>query len=157
MHQGCQHARRCASVPRSASAVPVAKLAEEAAVISMLEHLSAMYDTLYHEGIFVSDMGQERLRTATLAFGREFQRARHHARRKGVLAWDTTPKVHKTQRLPLMSTVLNPTYVQIYDEESQMGTTGRVWKMSMSGRYQPHVQKTLMVKRIVAFLLRLEL
>ena len=91
----------------------------------------------------MSDMGQERLRTATLAFGREFQRARQHARRKGALAWHITPNVHKAQHIPLVSTVLNPTYVHNYDEESQMGTTGRVWKMSMSGRDKPHVQKKL--------------
>ena len=135
----------------------VSESAEETTAIKILESLVAMYDVFYQEPMFVPGAACRRLSAATLAFGLEFQRARQQARRREVLAYNITPKVHKTQHLPLMASALNPSFVQNYDEESQMGTTGRVWKKSMSGRFQKHVQKLVLVKRTTALPVRLEL
>jgi len=59
-------------------------------------------------------------------------------------------------RIPELAGHINPIRVQCYSEESLMGTTARVYKKSMFGRYKATVQKVVLCKRLTGLLLRLE-
>ena len=58
--------------------------------------------------------------------------------------------------IPLYASVLNPRFVQNYAEESFIGSTTKVWHRSMFGPYKKVTQSTVLLKRSLALLLRLE-
>ena len=92
-----------------------------------------------------------------IEFGENYQKLRDWARDAGQLAWPVRPKVHKMQHLPQCCAVINPTAVQVYGEESLVGTTVRVWKKSMAGRYTGVVQRNVLVKRLTGLMCHFEL
>ena len=96
------------------------------------------------------------LKEICIKLGEGYQRLREHARVAQTLSWPVRPKTHRMQHVPLMSAVINPVFVQCYSEESQIGTTTRLWKRSIAERYQATVQGAVLVKRLVGLLLRLE-
>ena len=97
------------------------------------------------------------VRAACLEFGSAYMRLRECARTTGLLLWPVKPKVHTMQHVPLFCEVMNPRFLQNYIEESVVGTTTKVWKRSVAGRYQGGVQRVVLVKRVVGLLSRLDL
>ena len=51
---------------------------------------------------------------------------------------------------------MNPQWIQAYAEENLVGTTTQIWGQTMKGRYEDTVQSTVLIKRLVGLLLRIE-
>ena len=111
---------------------------------------------LYKAGWFLNKEELVKLATHTQDFGVAYQRLRNIAAAEGELAWPIRPKAHKMMHIPELAGHINPIRVQCYSEESLMGTTARVYKKSMFGRYKATVQKVVLCKRLTGLLLRLE-
>ncbi len=129
----------------------------DTAVRTCLGALVRFYDTLYSANRFLTNDEVNALRRACLDFGVAYMRLRDIARTEGLLLWPVRPKVHKMQHFPLLSEVMNPRFIQNYIEESLVGTTTTVWKRSVKGRYEEHVQRVVLMKRVVGVLLRFEM
>ena len=54
----------------------------------------------------------------------------------------------------MLCTIINPKFVQCDGEESLIGTTAKVWKRSMSVRYESVVQRNAL--SLLGLFLRLE-
>ena len=67
------------------------------------------------------------------------------------------PTQHKMQHLPVFAAAINPRFLQCYAEESLVGTSAVIWRKTMAGQYHRVAQRTVLVKRFVGLLLRLEL
>ena len=139
----------------SENLLPAHEIADQR-ICDIIDTLVKSYDVFYSEPMFMSDDAIRDLRRLLGEFGVLFMHLREHARLEGELAWQIKPKVHKMQHLASLSMVINPRFVQNYGEESLIGTTTRVWKKSMYGRYANHVQSNILVKRITGLLCRLE-
>ena len=124
---------------------------------SVAGNLNSIYRVLYAAPLFPSDADLRELRGVVQAFGTSYQRLHELSRRLHRMAFIVKPKIHKAQHLPLYAACINPTAVQCYAEESQMGTTVKCWKGSVAGRYKAVVQLVVLVKRVIALLLRFEL
>ena len=118
--------------------------------------LSGIYACLYGSPMIMTAEQKGTLRVHCLQFGTHMLVLREWGRNQQRLLFNVTPKVHKMQHLPFYADALNPRYVQCYGEESLIGTTAKVWKSSMSGRYQKRVQETVLLKRTLGLLLRFE-
>ena len=94
---------------------------------------------------------------AVYGFLAAYQRMREQSRRSGVYAFAITPKTHKVQHLPKLTTCINPVRVQVYSEESMMGSVTGTWRGSARGRYKEEVQRIVLVKQLTGVLLRFEL
>ena len=92
-----------------------------------------------------------------LRFGVSYMHLRECAKRKNWMLWNVTPKVHRMQHLVLLSSVMNPRFLQNYAEESLIGTCTKIWARSVAGRYRSVVQTTVLVKKIVGLLLHFEI
>ena len=97
-----------------------------------------------------------RISIACNDFGVNFMRAREAARNAETLTWEVSPKVHKMQHMPLLCSVMNPKFVCVYEEESCVGTTTKIWAASKHGRYKRTVQATVLRKKLLGVLLRFE-
>jgi len=118
--------------------------------------LADMYDIMNYSPMFLDAQSLERFQTVVYDFGIALQRLRACALDNHDLSWQVRPTTHKAMHLPLMASVINPRLVSNYADESQIGTTTRVWKGSVSGRYKAHVQRIVLAKRWLAVLLRYE-
>ena len=119
--------------------------------------LDDMYNLLYSMSLFPSDADLIALRTAVQSYGTSYQRLRELARRRRIQAFPVRPKVHKSQHISFLAECINPTAIQCYSEESQMGIVSKTWKGSVRGCYRDVVQRNVLVKRLTALLLRFEL
>ena len=124
-------------------------------MILATKHLHSIYTALNSAPRFPTHAEIAKIRRVTLRFGEAMMWCREHSRRLGFMAWEITPKVHKSQHLPTMCQVMNPKFVSCYADESLIGTTTRVWKRSMAGRYHANVQHVVLLKRLVGLILRL--
>ena len=125
-------------------------------IITLLAMLDDMNKAIWSGPMFMSDAQSTALKGTCSAFGIAYMQAREACRLKGYLCFEIIPKVHKSQRLPTMANVFNPSRVNCYGEESSIGTTCTVWKKNMAGRYSNHVQRVVLGKRLLGLLIRLE-
>ena len=125
----------------------------DASMIVICEGLADYYGELYSSDVFCTD---DKVVAITATVGEHWMRMRALPRRRSILAWKVTPKVHNFQHTGLCCQVLNPRHAQVYAEESLVGTMVKVWRMSVSGRYQAHAQRIVLVKRVLSVLLRYE-
>lgn len=126
-------------------------------IVQVARSLNQFYTIIYSSERFMTDASIDRLKEVCIVFGGGFMRCRENARKQGELSWRVTPKVHKMQHIPAMCALMNPRFVSCYSEESQIGTTLRVWKRSVSGRYKAAVQRNVLTKRLLGLFLRLEI
>ena len=125
-------------------------------IVAVSAKLAEFYELLYGCHMFMSTTAVQRLRAIVLDIGEHWLFLRDHAKTRKQLLWKVTPKVHKIQHIPLYAEVLNPRYIQVYGEESLIGTTCLVWKKSMAGRYKKVAQRQVLLKRLLGLLLRFE-
>ena len=118
--------------------------------------MQRMYDILYTAGTFLSPAENAEVRCVCLRFGACLQTLRELARREHFLAWNLTPKCHYSQHLPMQAQLLNPRWCQNYSEESQIGSTTLAWRKSATGHYRRVTQRLVLIKRLVALMVRLE-
>ena len=97
-----------------------------------------------------------RIRRVCVDFGMHFQLLKEYCRENHIFAFNVKPKVHNMQHTPMICEVINPRFIQCYGEESLIGTTTKVWKRSMNGRYKKNVQKSVLAKRNLGLLMRFE-
>ena len=119
--------------------------------------LAEYYTILYGEPMFLQAPVLDRLQKVCDDFGLYYQRLRELSRRSGVLAFPVRPKVHKFLHIPSIAASINPRCCQCYAEESCVGTVAKTWAGSKKGRYLQSVQRVVLVKRLLALLLRIEL
>ena len=105
----------------------------------------------------VSDAQLATLKAKVSDSGVHYQQVRAISKRAGIFGWAVTPKVHKVQHLPLVAESINTRYCQCYAEDATMGTVSTTWKGSARGRYTDSVQEVVLLKRLLALVLRLEL
>ena len=122
-------------------------------VVQTMHNLNAF---LWRKPRFPSDQTIKTLKDVCIEFGEHFMRCREHARIHEILLWRVTGKVHKMQHPPAMAQIMNPSHVACYLEESLVGTTVRVWKQSMYGRYEQMIQHRVLLKRLCGLMLRFE-
>ena len=118
--------------------------------------LDELYKIIYGGPMFLGLDALDQLENVCIEFGEAFQRLREHGRVNAQLTFGITPKVHKSQHLPLLAELINPKWLTVYGEESLIGTTMKVYKRSMSGRYKRHIQRNVLLKRVVGLMLRFE-
>ena len=122
---------------------------------SVARLLDEFYSIIYAAPIFPTDDDIGRLRSVCIDFGESFMWCKEFSRRDGLMWWEIAQKVHKMQHVPMMAAIINPRYVQCYAPESLIGTTTKVWKRSMSGRWKRAVQNVVLTKRLLGVLLRI--
>ena len=130
--------------------------ATDDAALKLMDNLVNFYNILYTEPVFMSQPALDRLRATCINLGESYMVLRAICRHNSRLFFRVTPKVHKIQHVPFYAEVLNPRFIQVYAEESGVGTTTTVWKASVSGRYHAHVQEVVLVKRTCGLFLRYE-
>ena len=118
---------------------------------------NGIYEVMYSNGIFLPDTPKRALTRHLLRFGRCYQHLRNLSAAAGWLYWNITPKVHMSQHFAALCRIINPRYLQNYSEESQVGTMTTIWGRSAHGKYRSTIQHVVLVKRLVALALRLEL
>jgi len=128
----------------------------DTAVRALTALFEEFYAIIYSEPIFMSQQAIDRISEVCIELGHHFMILREHCRRLNILAWNLKPKVHKLQHIPMMCEIMNPRFAQCYSEESLIGTTTKVWKQSMAGRYERVVQRNVLAKRLLGLLLRYE-
>ena len=119
--------------------------------------LLQFYDILARSERILSKGALARVSAVCLSFGTAYQRLRGIAEQNNKMYFPVKPKCHKMQHFPLLARICNPFWLTCYADESQVGTTCLVWKRSVAGRWQSHAQFNVVVKRFLAFALRLEL
>ena len=110
--------------------------------------MNSFYHVMDNGGMFLADNEVEQLKQATETFGANYMLLRQMARNNGRLWWQVRPKHDKMQHFPKLAKIFNPKYVQCYSEESLVGTCIKIWKGSMAGRYQKHVQISALHKKL---------
>ena len=143
-----------------------AALARECLVSDSLEHrlaveatclLEEWYDLLATAPMFFPSELCGRFDQVTTDLGICMQRLRMVSLDNGRLAFPVRPKLHRMLHFPFYASSISPKVVSCYADESHIGTLCKVWKRSVSGRWQAHAQKTVLQKRWLAILLRFEL
>ena len=129
---------------------------EDVSVRAVTAHLASFYRVVYTASMFPTDTEVADLRRESIACGVAFMRLRELSRLRHLMAFNIVPKVHKMQHFAHFATALNPRFIQCYAEESLIGTVAKIWKSSMSGRYQRHVQSDVLLKKTIALFLRFE-
>ena len=129
----------------------------DATLRAVVAALDDLYNELYDAPMFPPDPTVARVRQLCLDFGKAYQRMRELSRRSGIYAFAVTPKTHKVQHIPKLATCINPVRVQVYAEESMMGSVTSTWRGSKHGRYREVVQNVVVVKQLTGVLLRFEL
>ena len=125
-------------------------------VLRTVRAFNRFYELMYEAGVFMSASEVSELRRALLRLGASVMQLRELARQRRLLAWRITPKMHMVQHVAALAALINPRFVQNYCEESQVGSTTQVWSRSARGRYRRTVQRLVLVKRLVALVVRLE-
>ena len=115
-----------------------------------------MYEIMYSAGLFFTPDETRRLRIALSRLGATIMELREECREVGLSAWNVTPKMHMIQHRHTYPCGVNPRWVQCYTAESSIGTTTAVWSRSASGRYRRTIQQVVLLKRLVALMIRFE-
>ena len=119
--------------------------------------LEEFYEILANAEMFLSPAELARFSDVTLELGVAMMKLRHLSEGRGLHRWQVKPKVHRMAHLPGFAKCINPRRVSCYSDESHIGTCCKIWKRSLVGRYQSHIQRSALAKRWLSVVLRLEL
>ena len=119
-------------------------------------NLCEFYNIIGTSSMFMSAAELRGLADACDDMGASLQGLRGLAAARNELVWQVRPKCHKAMHLPYFASVINPHSLNCYVRESQVGTSQRVWRASVQGRWVLHAQRTVLAKRWLGLLLRLE-
>jgi hypothetical protein len=114
------------------------------------------YEILYNGGVFLNAGEKDELRRVLNRLGAAMMQLREISRQTSLFAWQITPKTHMLQHFSGYSAVVNPRFLMNYQEDSSVGTVTRVWSRSAAGRYRRTVQRMVLMKLLVALMIRLE-
>ena len=85
------------------------------------------------------------------------QMLRHLSQVERQMRWQVKPKTHRLAHFVMYAAAINPRFASCYPDEGHVGTMTSIWKKSIAGRHRAHSQRTVLSKRWMAILLRLEL
>ena len=126
-------------------------------IVGVTSELCHIYDIVYSGPMFLPAATRAELRCATFSFGRHLMMLRQLSAARGDLYFQVTPKCHMGMHIASQACLLNPRFVQVYGEESLVGRLAKIWSASAQGRYQRTIQKTVLLKYLVAMAIILEL
>ena len=125
--------------------------------LELVSALDEIYLLMHSSGVrFFPDEQLVRLKDLVQKFGTTFQCCREMSRQRSFMAFQVTSKVHKTMHIPLIASIINPAFCVNYAEESNVGTTTRIWKAAKHGRYRARIQRVVLLRRLLAMSMRLE-
>ena len=130
---------------------------EDQAIRKMFGCLERFYNLMESCGMFPTDAELMQMQEAVDDWGIALQKLRAAAHARDQLLWQVRPKCHKVLHLPLFAGILNPAALNCYIRESQIGTSQKVWKSSVRGRYRNVAQRTVLARRWLGLILRLEM
>ena len=116
-----------------------------------------IYVTLWTGPHFLDVAASAKLAEQVKQFGEDYMRAREYSRRAAWLSFPIRPKIHKIMHLPQIAGTVNPRHAQCYGEESAMGTVSTIYHGTAAGRYHRTIQRTVLIKRLTAVILKFEL
>jgi hypothetical protein len=128
---------------------------EDVNICRVTARLKEYYDVMATT-MFMSEEALQRLQIAVDEMGIALQCLRHIAGARSQLIWQVRPKAHKAMHMPFFAAIVNPMALNCYVRESQVGTSQKVWRASVRGKYMSHVQRTVLAKRWFGLLLRYE-
>ena len=129
---------------------------EHVAARALTSYLEEFYRIIYTQPMFMERTAIDRIRVVCEEMGFYYQSLREYCARTELLAFNVTPKTHKIQHVPMLCEVINPRCVQCYAEESLIGTVAKVYKASMSGRYEGGLQRNVLAKHVLGLCVRFE-
>ena len=125
-------------------------------VVRAATTLDRIYTIMYNADAFLTDEEATFLRRALSRFGATIMQLREICRITNVFAWNVTPKMHAVQHFATFPAQINPRWIQCYTEESAVGLTTKIWARSANGRYRRTIQRTVLMKKVVALAIRFE-
>ena len=129
----------------------------DATIREVAASLDSLYQIMHESPMFVSADAQRRFDGHLLVIVVGMQRLRGLSEASGSQRWKISPKVHRVCHLDTYSKSCNPRCVACYADESHVGTMTTIWKKSIAGRHREHSQRTVLCKRWLAILLRIQL
>ena len=129
---------------------------EDRDVRRITSKLERFYDIIGNAPMIMNDDELNALDDTCADLGIALQSLRHAASIRKELVWQVRPKAHKAMHLPFFASVVNPHFLNCYVRESQIGTSQKVWRSVVKGVWRPHAQKTVIAKRWLGVLLRVE-
>ena len=130
---------------------------EDLAIRTLFSCLEKFYNLMASCGMFPNDAELMQMQDTIDDWGIALQRLRCEAHARDQLLWQIRPKCHRVLHLPFFAAVVNPNSLNCYIRESQVGTSQKVWKASVKGRYRLVAQRTVLARRWLGLLLRLEM
>ena len=127
------------------------------AIQKMFKAATDILDCLYKADMFLNVEEQDLLKESILKLGQYFQLAQAMATEVGHFLWHLTPKVHQTMHIIKQARLINPVAVQNYQEESFHGVVTKIWHGHAGGTYLKNVQRTVLFKYLLGFLLNLKI
>lgn len=94
----------------------------------------------YSSGQFLEDESKAELNESFLKLGRHWQNLRHLSSLENENSFQIRPKVHIAMHFPEQSELINPVFVQNYQEESLIGVVTKVWAACARGPYDKTIQ-----------------
>ena len=119
--------------------------------------LNEFYQCIAAAGMFLSDAEKATLGQVVLRLGVAYQKLHNLSQASNCMRFPVKPKLHKMCHFPFVAGSINRTAVSCYASESHIGTLGKVWQKSISGRWTAACQEIVLRKRWLAILLRFEL
>ena len=95
-------------------------------------------------------------KNATLKFGRHFQKAAHLSRQEGGVLFYTTFKFHLVQHVADQAIMLNPRFLQNYQQEGLVGRIADIFSSTANGPRGKAMHKTALIKYLLGMTLRYE-
>lgn len=129
---------------------------EDCDVRRVTQSIEEFYRVLATSPMIMNDVHLSALAAAVDDMGVSLQGLRHAASLRNEFSWQVRPKCHKAMHLPFFAAIVNPYFLNCYIRESQVGTSQKVWRSCLSGKWGLHAQRTVLAKRFLGLLLRLE-
>ena len=111
---------------------------------------------MYSSGTFCTPAEEVAFSSAVASLGTAFFVLRNLSEGAGECMWQIKPKIHATMHLPYENELISPQAMQNYNEESLMGVVTKTWKASCSGPFRAGITKITLIKRMVVWLLDME-
>ena len=117
--------------------------------------LDRFYALLYGASRFLTDGQAAELRRVLARLGSSVQELRDISRARGGFEFKVSPKMHMILHMASLPANANPRFLQCYQEETHIGSITKIWHRSANGRYRATVQRMVLLKRLVATVVRL--
>ena len=127
------------------------------ALRTIVQSLLKIYDVLYNSGIFLDRRQHQQLQDAVDELGRSYMLGRQLAHEDGKLYLNIVPKCHFSMHLPRQCRLLNARYVQCYAMENTVGVLTKVWASCKYGPYNKVIQRRVLFKWLIRFIIKMDL